>query len=250
MEPNDNDSEKITLWDDSADGLTPAVSDQAGRVNYLQTLEGGPDGYRLRRVILCNFWLYGLQEFEIPHGRLFLAGENASGKSSVLAAALPLALDGNLSPQRLDTFGGRQRKIDYYVLGSSESSTPYQYDRRTTYIALEFEWCDPYKPPLAPDLRQQWLEARTPQEREKSCWLTIGLSLAGNVNANEKVRPVRFLVTDGSRFGQELRMVDRQNIAYDQPTFKRMLSEGARGIVCDTVADYQAHVANYLFGIK
>ncbi len=242
---------KITLWDDLVeDDLTPGTEDQTGRVNYLQALEGGPQGYRLRRVILCNFWLYGLQEFEIPHGRLFLAGENASGKSSVLAAALPLALDGNLSPTRLDTFGGRQRKIDYYVLGSSESSTPYQYERRTTYIALEFEWCDPHNPPIAPDLRQQWLEARTSEEREKACWLTIGLSLAGNNNANEKVRPVRFLVTDGSRFGHELRMVDQRNVAYDQPTFKRMLSEGSRGIVCDTVAEYQSQVAAYLFGIK
>jgi len=26
---------------------------------------------------LTNFWLYGRQEFEVPHGRLFLAGENA-----------------------------------------------------------------------------------------------------------------------------------------------------------------------------
>lgn len=239
--------EKLTLWDEV--DLEEATGNLAAKADYLQSLEGGSTGYRLRRVILCNFWLYGLQEFEIPHGRLFLAGENASGKSSVLAAALPLGLDGNLSPARLDTFGSRQRKIDYYVLGSADSSTPYQYERRTTYIALEFEWCDPANPPIAPDIRQQWLEARRPEEREKARWLTIGLSLAGNSNATEKVRPVRFLITDGSRFGQELRMVDQKNVAYDQPSFKRMLTEGAHGIICDTVADYQSHVAAYLFGI-
>lgn len=245
MEPG----EKFTLWDDLTNADTNSDTDNlAAKVAYLQTLEGGPQGYRLRRVILCNFWLYGLQEFEIPHGRLFLAGENASGKSSVLAAALPLALDGNLSPNRLDTFGSRQRKIDYYVLGSAESSTPYQYERRTTYIALEFEWCDPVNPPIAPDIRQHWLEARTAEEREKARWLTIGLSLAGNNNANEKVRPIRFLITDGSRFGHELGMIDQKNVAYDQLTFKRLLSEGGRGIICDTVADYQSHVARYLFG--
>ena len=60
-------------------------------VDLLQQQAGGPLGYRLRRIILTNFWLYGQQEFEIPHGRLFLAGENASGKSTVLMAALPLA---------------------------------------------------------------------------------------------------------------------------------------------------------------
>lgn len=238
----------LSLWDELGEE-EKADSSLAGKVNYLQTLDGGAEGYRLRRIILCNFWLYGLQEFEVPHGRLFLAGENASGKSSVLAAALPMALDGNISPNRIDTFGTRQRKIDYYVLGSAESSTPYLYDRRTTYIALEFEWCNPTQPPFAPDIRQRWLEARTPEERERARWLTIGLSLAGNNNANEKVRPLRFLLTDGSRFGYELRMIDQKNVAYDHPTFKRLLHENGRGIICDTVADYQAHVARYLFNI-
>lgn len=238
----------LSLWDELGEE-EKAGDNLAAKVNYLQTLDGGTEGYRLRRIILCNFWLYGMQEFEVPHGRLFLAGENASGKSSVLAAALPLALDGNISPNRIDTFGTRQRKIDYYVLGSAESSTPYLYERRTTYIALEFEWCNPTQPPFAPDIRQRWLEARTPEERERARWLTIGLSLAGNNNANEKVRPLRFLVTDGSRFGYELRMTDQKSVAYDHPTFKRLLNENGRGIICDTVADYQSHVARYLFNI-
>src|SRR6266851_718687 len=124
--------------------------------DMLQTYPGGPYGYRLRRIILTNFWLYGQQEFEIPHGRLFLAGENASGKSTVLTAALPLALDGDLRPNRLDTFGGRERHMEYYVLGSSESATPYSHERRTAYIALEFEWCDADNPPIADELRRLW----------------------------------------------------------------------------------------------
>src|SRR2546426_10088419 len=115
----------------------------------LQTYPGGPYGYRLRRIILTNFWLYGQQEFEIPHGRLFLAGENASGKSTVLTAALPLAIDGDTRPHRLDTFGGRERHVDYYILVSEESATPFSFEKRTSYIALEFEWCDPERPPIA-----------------------------------------------------------------------------------------------------
>ena len=124
-------------------------------VDLLQHQTGGPLGYRLRRIILTNFWLYGQQEFEIPHGRLFLAGENASGKSTVLMAALPLALDGDLRPNRLDTFGGRERHIQYYVLGGSDSATPFSHERRTSYIALEFEWLNPDAPPIAPELRQR-----------------------------------------------------------------------------------------------
>ncbi len=219
----------------------------AAKVSYLQEVAGGPVGYRLRRIILCNFWLYGLQEFEIAHGRLFLAGENASGKSSVLAAALPLALDGNFHANRLDTFGGRDRRMEYYVLGGSDSSTAYNFERRTTYIALEFEWCNPNQPPFAPDLRQEWLEAANPEERERTRWLTIGLSLAGNVNASERIRALRFVVTDGTRLGHELHLVDTKGVALDHPGFKRMLNE--HGVICETVSDYQAHVARYLFGI-
>src|SRR5947209_17980609 len=117
-------------------------------VDILQQQAGWPLGYRLRRIILTNFWLYGQQEFEIPHGRLFLAGENASGKSTVLTAALPLALDGDLRPNRIDTFGGRERRIEYYLLGSNDSATPFSHERRTAYIVLEFELLYTEPPPF------------------------------------------------------------------------------------------------------
>jgi len=161
-------------------------------VDMLQQQAGGPMGYRLRRIILTNFWLYGQQEFVIPHGRLFLAGENASGKSTVLTAALPLALDGDLRPNRLDTFGGRERHIQYYVLGGADSATPFSHERRTSYIALEFEWLNPDAPPIAPELRQRWENG----DREKTRFLTIGISLAGDLNASDRIRPLRFLITN------------------------------------------------------
>ncbi|MDQ6645463.1 MAG: hypothetical protein M3Y76_13535, partial [Chloroflexota bacterium] len=216
-------------------------------VEVLQAQAGGPKGYRLRRIMLTNFWLYGLQEFEIPHGRLFLAGENASGKSTVLTAALPLALDGDLRPNRLDTFGGRERHMEYYVLGGSESATPYSHERRTSYIALEFEWSDPDNPPIAPEFRQRWENG----EREKARFLTIGISLAGNMNASDRIRPLRFLITDGSRLGYDLHTVyetgsKQDKRAFDHPRFKQQL-EG-HGIICDSQSEYERQVARYLFG--
>ncbi len=216
-------------------------------VETLQQQASGPPGYRLRRIILTNFWLYGQQEFEMPHGRLFLAGENASGKSTVLTAALPLALDGDLRPNRLDTFGGRERHIQYYVLGGTESATPFSHERRTSYIALEFEWFNSDAPPFAPELRQRWENG----EREKTRFLTIGISLAGNVNASDHIRPLRFLITDGSRLGYDLDTVyetgnkgDKR--AYDHARFKQLL-EG-HGIICESQAEYERQVARYLFG--
>ncbi|HEX6483020.1 MAG TPA: SbcC/MukB-like Walker B domain-containing protein [Ktedonobacteraceae bacterium] len=241
--------DNLTEWTTSQNGASEeAMARQLEMfVDILQAQAGGPHGYRLRRIILTNFWLYGLQEFEIPHGRLFLAGENASGKSTVLTAALPLALDGDLRPNRLDTFGGRERHMEYYVLGGTESATPYSHERRTSYIALEFEWCDPDTPPIAPEIRQRWENG----EHEKTRFLTIGVSLSGNINASDRIRPLRFLITDGSRLGYDLHTVyetgsrhDRR--AFDHPRFKQQL-EG-HGIICDTQAEYERQVARYLFG--
>src|SRR5260370_14532724 len=194
-------------------------------VEELQKQAGGPLGYRLRRIMLTNFWLYGQQEFEIPHGRLFLAGENASGKSTVLTAALRLALDGDLRPNRLDTFGGCERRMEYYVLGGSDSATPFSHERRTSYIALEFEWCHSEAPPIAQELRQRWENG----DRESTRFFTIGLSIAGNVNVTDRIRPLRFLITDGSRLGHDLATVyptghKNEHRAYHQPPFKHILT--------------------------
>src|SRR5215470_1234304 len=243
--------DNFTEWSTSPNGASEETLDHQLEmfVEVLQAQAGGPRGYRLRRIILTNFWLYGLQEFEIPHGRLFLAGENASGKSTVLTAALPLALDGDLRPNRLDTFGGRERHIEYYVLGGTASATPFSHERRTAYIALEFEWCDPDNPPIADELHQRWENG----EREKTRFLTVGISLAGNMNASDRIRPLRFLITDGSRLGYDLHTVyetgskhDRR--AFDHARFKQQL-EG-HGIICDTQTEYERQVSRYLFGFE
>ncbi len=163
----------------------------------------------------------------------------------VLTAALPLGLDGDLRPNRLDTFGGRERRIEYYVLGGSDSATPYSHERRTAYIALEFEWCDPDHPPIAPEMR------RENGEREKTRFLTIGVSISGNANTTERIRPLRFLITDGSRLGYEIDTLyetgnKHEKRAYDHVRFKQIVGE--HGIVCDSQADYERQVARYLFG--
>src|SRR6266487_3840661 len=239
----------LAAWSASINGSSEdaLINQVASFVEMLQAQPGGPRGYRLRRIILTNFWLYGQQEFEVPHGRLFLAGENASGKSTVLTAALPLGLDGDLRPNRLDTFGGRERRIEYYVLGGTESATPYNHERRTSYIALEFEWCDPDHPPIAEELRQRWENG----DRERTRFLTIGLSIAGNANVTDRIRPLRFLITDGSRLGYDLDTLyetgnKQERRAYDHTRFKQVL-EG-HGIICDTQADYERQVSRYLFG--
>jgi Putative exonuclease SbcCD, C subunit len=237
-----------TLWQETT-ALESADSAQA-QADRLQQLPDGPPGYRLRRVILTNFWLYEHQEFEIPHGRLFLAGENASGKSTVLMAAIPLCLDGDYRPERIDTFGKREKRIDYYVIGSKESATPFERDLRTSYIALEFEWCDMQQPPFASELRTYWEQG----DYERARFLTVGIVFSGNRNNVHPVTASRFLITDGSRLGiTDEKFATYQTLgtgrkAYDIKTFKKMVAE--HGTVCDTVREYEAKVAQYLFNFS
>ncbi|HEX7733734.1 MAG TPA: SbcC/MukB-like Walker B domain-containing protein [Ktedonobacteraceae bacterium] len=229
-----------SLWDESG---AEAARAQAG---LLQQAADGPVGYRLERIILTNFWLYEHQEFEIPHGRLFLAGDNRSGKSTVLTAAITLALDGDYRPERIDTFGKREKRIDYYIIGGQESNTPYQRDQRTTYIALEFAWRGTDQPPFASELRARWERG----EYEQARYLTIGVVFAGNRNSATPINCTRFLITDGSRLDRDKGISTMQGSggerrACDVRTFKKALAE--RGLVCETQREYEQKVIQYLF---
>jgi DNA repair exonuclease SbcCD ATPase subunit len=231
--------EKPTLFDE-----TGAASAQRLAVR-LQQVEGGPAGYRLRRIILTNFWLYEHQVFEIPHGRLFLAGDNGSGKSTVLTAAITLALDGDHRPERIDTFGKREKKIDYYILGG-ESNTPFHRDQRTSYIGLEFEWCEMEDPPFASELRALWEQGTM----EKARFLTIGVGFAGNKNNVKPITDTYFLITDGTRLEKDLSTLvsvpgEQNQRACDLKTFKKMVGE--HGLIYERQTDYAQKVAQYLF---
>jgi hypothetical protein len=223
----------------------------AQEVDTLQKAPGGPHGYRLRRIILANFWLYGLQVFEIPHGRLLLAGNNASGKSTVLTAALPLALEGNLRPERLDTFGGKHKHADYYVLGNEASSTSFNYTKRTSYIALEFEWCQSD----ADDIEIPNLEifsSHQKEQQDKPHHLTIGISLYGNEAAITRIQPMYFLITDGSRLLKDIKLTyvgnDNQTRTYNQHDFKEHLK--GHGMICETQEKYAREVSKQIFGFE
>jgi hypothetical protein len=65
----------------------------------------------INRAGLVNFWYYDEEIFEFSNGRLLLRGSNGSGKSVTMQSFIPLLLDGNKSPERLDPFGSKARKI-------------------------------------------------------------------------------------------------------------------------------------------
>ena len=67
--------------------------------------------WQASKIGLINFWYYDEQEFPFVKGRMLLRGSNGSGKSVTMQSVVPLLLDGNMSPERLDPFGSRDRKM-------------------------------------------------------------------------------------------------------------------------------------------
>ncbi|NLZ54440.1 MAG: hypothetical protein GX892_15105, partial [Thermoanaerobacteraceae bacterium] len=94
------------------------------------------DGWIVNRAGLINFWYYDDEVFEFMDGRLLIRGANGSGKSVTMQSFIPLLLDGNKSPERLDPFGSRARKLEDYLLGEEALS---QTNERTGYIYMEFK---------------------------------------------------------------------------------------------------------------
>ena len=76
--------------------------------------------YKPTRIGLINFWLYDEEIFEFEDGKLLLRGTNGSGKSVTMQSFIPLILDGNKSPARLDPFGSKDKRIEDYLLGSAD----------------------------------------------------------------------------------------------------------------------------------
>ena len=93
---------------------------------------GRPGRFRLHRAGLIGLYEYEDETFEFEHGRLLLRGPNGSGKSKALELLLPLLLDGELRPERLDPFGGRGRSMRWNLIGDRESRAP----------AVGFSWLE------------------------------------------------------------------------------------------------------------
>lgn len=76
--------------------------------------------YKVTRIGLLNFWYFDDEEFNFFDGKILLRGENGSGKSVTMQSFIPLILDGNKAPNRLDPFGSKEKRIEDYLLGPSD----------------------------------------------------------------------------------------------------------------------------------
>ena len=172
----------------------------------------------ISRIGLINFWYYDEEEFDFAEGRLLLRGANGAGKSVTMQSFIPLLLDGNKSPERLDPFGSRARKLENYLLGEDDTGE----QERTGYLYMEF---------------------KKPQSGQ---YLTLGMGLYA-----KRGRPLDFWgfgITDGRRVGRDFHLVKRtgEKIPLTKQELKNRIGEG--GEVHERQKDYMAMVNRLLFG--
>ena len=128
--------------------------------------------WKMHKLGFVNFWLYDTEEFPLENGHILLRGNNGSGKSITTQSFIPFILDGNKSPERLDPFGSRDRKMSGYLLEENDGR-----DERTGYLYLEFR-------------------------RESSdTYLTVGMGM--RARKGRQLDKWYFSLTDGRRIGRD-----------------------------------------------
>ena len=175
--------------------------------------------WQIHRIGLLDFWYYDEQEFEFLDGRMLLRGANGSGKSVTMQSFIPLLLDGNMRPERLDPFGSRARKMENYLLEEGDER-----EERTGYLYMELK--------------------RTGSEQ----YTAIGMGI--RARKNKKLDTWYFCVTDGRRIGKDLFLYkDVQNrITCTRQELRNRLGEGGR--ILETQGEYAQCVNRLLFGFE
>lgn len=175
--------------------------------------------WQLNRLGLVDFWYYDDQVFEAVDGRILLRGSNGSGKSVTMQSFIPLLLDGNLRPERLDPFGSRARKMENYLLEEEDGR-----EERTGYLYMEFK------------------------REDSEVYETIGIGL--RARKNKKLETWYFTLTDGRRVGRDFFLYkDLPNkITFSKQELKNRLGEG--GKIMESQGEYIRCVNQMLFGFE
>lgn len=173
------------------------------------------DRWEINKLGLVNFWHYDMEEFLLEDGKLLLRGSNGSGKSVTMQSFIPLLLDGNKSPERLDPFGSKARTIANYLLDEDT-------EEKTAYLYMEFK------------------------RKNIDKYITLGLGLKA-----VKGKPVQswyFILSDGRRINKDLFLYRDagEKIALTKKQLENSLGEG--NFFTESQKKYMEKVNEYLFG--
>lgn len=175
--------------------------------------------WQANKIGLINFWYYSEQEFPFVKGRMLLRGSNGSGKSVTMQSVVPLLLDGNMSPERLDPFGSRDRKMSSYLLEEEDKR-----DERTGYLYLEF------------------------RRLESETYITVGMGIRAR-----KGKPLDkwyFSITDGRRIGRDFYLYKEtdEKMTLTKKELENRIKDG--GQVFERQAEYMEYVNRQIFGFE
>lgn len=175
--------------------------------------------WQIHRVGLIDFWYYDEEEFLFQQGRMLLRGANGSGKSVTMQSFIPLLLDGNMRPERLDPFGSRARKMENYLLEEGDER-----EERTGYLYME--------------LRRE----------ENEEYLSLGIGI--RARKNKKLESWYFCITDGRRIGKDLFLYkdEKNKITCSKTELKNRIGDG--GKLMETQGEYAQCVNKVLFGFE
>ncbi len=171
------------------------------------------------RLGVVELFYYDSEEFWFKDGRLLLRGNNGTGKSKVLSLTMPLLLDANLKPSRVEPDGDASKKMAWNLLLGST-------DRRMGYTWIEFGR-------VAPD--------------GTTHFLTLG---AGLLAAAAKPRVESwFFVLEGSgngpRVNQDLWLMTSERVVLTKEKLREQIA--GRGHVFDTAEAYRRGVDERLY---
>lgn len=173
--------------------------------------------WQANKIGLINFWYYDEQEFPFVKGRMLLRGSNGSGKSVTMQSIIPLLLDGNMSPERLDPFGSRDRKMISYLLEEDDGR-----EERTGYLYLEFK------------------------RQSSDTYMTIGMGIRARRGKN--LDKWYFSLTDGRRIGKDFFLYKDmgEKVTLSKKELENRIGNGGR--VIERQVDYMEYVNRQIFG--
>ena len=173
------------------------------------------DRWEINKLGLVNFWHYDMEEFDLEDGKLLLRGSNGSGKSVTMQSFIPLLLDGNKSPERLDPFGSKARTISNYLIDEET-------DEKTAYLYMEFK------------------------RKSAEKYITLGLGL--KAMRGKSPQSWYFILSDGRRINKDLFLYKDagEKIPLTKKQLENSLGEG--NFFTDSQKKYMEKVNEYLFG--
>ena len=177
--------------------------------------------YKVSRIGLLNFWYFDDEELNFFDGKMLLRGGNGSGKSVTMQSFIPLILDGNKTPNRLDPFGSKEKKIEDYLIGPSDGV---QKEESIGYLYMEAynEQIDKY--------------------------ITVGIGLRARKGRGTDFWG--FALKDGRRLGKDFFLYKDygQKVLLTKNELKARL--GKDNEFTETAKEYKAIVNKLLFGFK